>query len=100
MTPDRQQDPFAALLLFGPCSSGTKSHATHTHVPCWGQPTFFVVVLSLHRGTPLLCCSMALCRFPGIVLAELSSREGSERQLHPSVAHGEARGSVHPSLVL
>ena len=90
MTPDRQQDPFGALLLFGPCSYGTESRATH-RVLCWGQPTFFVVVLSLHRGTPLLCCYMALCRFPGIVLAELSSREGSERQLHPSVAHGEAR---------
>ena len=38
--------------------------------------------------------------YPGIARAELSSREGSERQLHPSVAHGEARGSVHPSLVL
>ena len=31
MTPDRQQDPFVALLLFGPCSFGTESRATHTH---------------------------------------------------------------------
>ena len=38
--------------------------------------------------------------YPGIARAELSSREGSERQLHPSVAHGEARGSVFSSLVL
>jgi hypothetical protein len=31
MTPDRQQDPFGALLLFGPCSFGTERRATHTH---------------------------------------------------------------------
>ena len=41
-----------------------------------------------------------LLSYLGIARAELSSREGSERQLHPSVAHGEARGSVFSSLVL
>ena len=36
MTPDRQQDPFGALLLFGPCSYGTESRATHTHTSLLG----------------------------------------------------------------
>ena len=35
---------------------------------------------------------MALCRFPGIARAELSSRKWSERPLHLSVAHGEVAG--------
>ena len=35
-----------------------------------------VVVLSFHRGTLLVCCLTALCRFPDIARAELSSRRG------------------------
>ena len=61
------------------------------HFPCGGAVAA--------QGDTDFCCSTALRRFPGVARAELSSRRGLNRPFHPSVAHGEVRGSVISSLV-